>query len=361
MSRRAVRSKQNPYANVPDSEPSRRGPAGLRRRWLIGVGLLLVGLLAAAAVDLTRINAGIRRIPLQPTGSASPDETFLIVGTDTRAFVRDEGTASHWGSAAEVPGERADMLAYVRLPQTGAPQVMMLSRDLVVPVEGNGDQRIGLTLTRGPQLLVDTLCTSVGLPVDHIVIVDFLAFRKLVAAAGYIEVESDVAIRDQVSGLDFERPGVFRLDQDQALSYVRSRQAVILDKQGNWVPESDASQHRVERQGRALEALVARHRAFSGPLGLRRVARAAAGSTRIDRGFGLSEAIAMRKALSAMNDRATRRNLRVQYIDGAIPRAYFTTGSATDLRAVGAGTTLTCPLPPSIDAVDMTHGANTQL
>lgn len=350
MSRRSARSTQHKYANARERTARPVAATRRRRRWSAAIAAVLVVVFALLATDLARINGGIARIRLDATGGTSTDRTFLIVGTDSRAFVRDPSTASHWGSAAEVPGERADMLAYIRIPRGRRPQLMAIPRDLVVPVRGNGEQRIGLTLTRGPQLLVDTLCDAVGLPVDHIVIVDFLAFRKLVAAAGYIEVTSDVAIRDRVSGLNIERPGTHRLDQDQALSYVRSRQASILDAQGNWVPEPDASEHRVDRQRRALGALAARRGAFSGLIGLRRAAKAADGSTRIDRGFGLSEALTLRRALGAIDDPATNTELRVGYVDGAIPRAYFTAESGADLASIGAGATRDCPLPPTVSA-----------
>src|SRR5207248_6897360 len=69
-------------------------------------------------------------------------------------------------------------LAYLSIP-----------RDLRVPVPGYGDEKINAaTQIGGPALAIRTIRRFTGLPVNHVMIIDFHDFRKLIDSIGGIDV-----------------------------------------------------------------------------------------------------------------------------------------------------------------------------
>ncbi len=273
--------------------PRRSTRRTILRAALIGVTVLVL----LVVLDGARLWFSVDRMDLSLPGSGRPGTTtYVLVGSDSREFVTSAQDRSSFGDTTTVPGERADVILVVRVTEGRPPLVLSIPRDLLVAVPGAAQQRIGLTLTHGPQELVDTLCSSLGIGVDHVVIVRFDGFRRVVDASGGVDVSLPAATRDLAAGLDLPA-GDSHLDGERALALVRSRKAEQL-VDGAWTPDPDGARNRQVNARKVLGPLGAQLAAKSGPLDSLRLAHAAAGSGRVDAGFGRPSLEQLRDALT---------------------------------------------------------------
>lgn len=180
----------------PPTQPSRT-PASprRRRRWSLWIGLTLLGavLLFATwgALGYRSFSGGVEkaneRLPrgakaqlAKRNGSLLSDPTtILIIGTDG-------GRATGRGDAS-----RADSLLLLRT-DPGKHRISYLSipRDLRVEIPGYGTSKINAaSQIGGPALTIETVRALTGLPIDHVVVVDFDGFRELIDSLGGITVD----------------------------------------------------------------------------------------------------------------------------------------------------------------------------
>jgi polyisoprenyl-teichoic acid--peptidoglycan teichoic acid transferase len=157
--------------------------------------------------------------------------TFLLLGSDKR------------------PGQtyfRTDtiIIAVVR-PDSGQVALISIPRDLYVYIPNRGMDRINAAYEYGEMdnytgggfaLLKDTIQYNLGLNIDHLAIVDFDGFRRIVDTLGGIDVPvfcsyTDWHLIDPTYDQEDENnwalftvgPGVVHMDGDLALWYARSR------------------------------------------------------------------------------------------------------------------------------------------
>jgi LCP family protein required for cell wall assembly len=184
----------------------------------------------------------------EPPALAAPINV-LVVGIDARP----EGD--------EVSGARTDTIAVVRLDPNG-PRLTVVSipRDLYVPIDGGGEDRINSALAAGRDVLVRTVSDALGVEINHYMEIDFAGFARLVDLAGGVDVSFDTAVRDRNTGFTAEA-GCAHLDGAQALAYVRSRHFEALDPAtGEWVQDPTSDLGRIARQQdfgvRALDQIL---------------------------------------------------------------------------------------------------------
>ncbi|MFN7148984.1 MAG: LCP family protein [Microthrixaceae bacterium] len=248
---------------------------------LLGAALLvLAGLLL---VDLGVTYRRIERIDVSLPDVADERTNWLVIGSDSRAAAADMASADAFGSDAEVPGERADVILLVQQGQGGEPaRLVSIPRDLLVFRQSRGVDRLALTLLDGPQSTVTSICRSLGIAVDHVVIVRFDGVRDVIDTLGGIEVRTDRALRDANTGLDLP-VGQHRLSGEQAVAWVRSRH--VQERVGDtWVddPSGDAGRQRRQRELVALVAQGASSELWN-PLRVQRLAWTTAGALATDR------------------------------------------------------------------------------
>lgn len=221
---------------------STRAPGGPRRRrwWLWGV-LTLVGLLVLAIVwgflgyrafsngvdeANTRLSRGAKaQLAKRDRSILSEPTTVLVIGTDG-------GRAPGRGDA-----NRSDSMLLVHLnPETNRIAYLSIPRDLQVEIPGYGTSKINAAnQIGGPALTLATVKGLTGLPIDHVVVVDFDGFKELIDAVGGIEVNVPKAILsnkfdcpykparcDEWEGWRFEK-GPQHMDGRRALVYSRIR------------------------------------------------------------------------------------------------------------------------------------------
>jgi polyisoprenyl-teichoic acid--peptidoglycan teichoic acid transferase len=230
------------------------------RRYVTALGLtmvLLVTGIVGANVALDRKLARIRRVSLNESTSASSVANFLLIGSDSRAFVEDAQDASQFGSAASQSGQRSDTMMIVHVdPQRKQNLVVSIPRDLVVDIPGRGRQRVNAAFNDGPQKVIDTVKANFGVRIQHYIEVDFAAFQGIVDSIGTVPVYFPYPTRDRKSGLDVATAGCQALDGHQALAYVRSRYMEHLVG-GQWVDASPrADLDRIDRQHEFLRKLA---------------------------------------------------------------------------------------------------------
>ncbi len=266
---------------------------------LVGIAAVIVLLLVGVGIEGLVLWGRVERVDLEPHASPDGGTTYLLVGTDSREFIESEEDLVRYGSPEDNPGTGADVMLLVRVGDEGSTRFLSISRDLVVVDEQTFPLRATAALDSGPQELLDTLCRSLGLGIDHYLQVDFAGLRDLVNAIGGIDVSVDQPTRDIWSGLQLEE-GTNHLDGDGVLQYVASRRPEV-EVEGEWVP----APQRESRGSKAAEVLgkigekldLAPWR----PLSAHRRLSAVAEAITTDSELGMRDAFALRSRLGSLS------------------------------------------------------------
>jgi LCP family protein required for cell wall assembly len=147
-------------------------------------------------------------------------QTFLVIGSDKRA------------NEEEDPG-RSDTTILVRLdPDKGLISMMSIPRDLKVEIPGYGTAKFNEAYSYGgTKLTLRTVKSLTGLPINHVVNIDFLGFAQGVYAIGCVYADVDrryyhsnegVPASEQYAEINV-KPGYQLMCGKQALDYVRYR------------------------------------------------------------------------------------------------------------------------------------------
>lgn len=233
-------------------------------------------------------------------GSAEP-RNFLLVGSDSRAFVDGDADVAAYGTEDEVGPPHADTILLVRtFPELGRVAMISFPRDLWLPIAGTDQEdRINAAVQGGADRLVATISENFGIPVHHYAQIDFRGFKGLVNAIDGVRIPFPAPVRDYdrelgrtLTGLDIPEPGCVTLDGDQALAYVRSRHYEQL-VEGEWQPDPAGDLNRIQRQQDFIRRTF--HQALSkGLLDPRRVDRlltVAIDNVTLDQALGLRDLI----------------------------------------------------------------------
>jgi len=217
--------------------PPRLGWGMLKRFLLGGVAIVLLSAAAVSSALLLELkdDASIFERITQPLPSdvrdVLPDvdpgkpQTLLLLGSDRRYIdIKQKNPV------------RSDTLMLVRLdPDKDATAVMSLPRDLKVEIptkRGAVTDKINAAYSRGgPALTVRTVRRLLGIPIHHVVNVNFGGFRKAVNRLGCVYVDVDrryfhsnvgVPLSLRYAAIDVPA-GYQKLCGQQALDYVRHR------------------------------------------------------------------------------------------------------------------------------------------
>ncbi len=300
-----------------------------RRRALIAalcsVAILLIAPLAFGVALWTRLG----RVDAAPTGSAPGGTTYLLVGSDTRAGIRNAIDRKHFGNARQAPGADADLVLLLRVSDQGRPQLLSVPRDLLVFSKKHSLVRLGPTLNGGAQPVIDELCRSLGIGVDHVAIIGFLDLQRIVDTVGGIDITTKLPTRDTVLHTLYTQ-GRHHLDGQAALSFVRARHFQVL-RGGQWIVDPAAGVERGTRARLVLEEIARRAPSLGDPLGFARFAWVTAGSVTVDGAMGIGDVRSLSSALHALSGTAIT-ELPVTIQDGPVPVAQLDRGAVTTLE-----------------------------
>ena len=248
-----------------------------RRKWPLFLFLLLVLLVLAIVIPLFLANRTFNSIERVPVAQALVDPlptgtNLLLVGTDSRADIDAETENSEVILGEGIAGERTDTMMILRIGEDGS-SFMSLPRDLWLPIDGGDSGRINGAFGRGPDALINTIQSELGIPISHYVQVDLAGFIEVVDAVGGVDITIPNPAFDPRSGLNLPVAGTVTLDSAQALAYVRSRfYTEIID--GAEVTDLTSDLGRVQRQQTFLRAMLAKLAAERNPATLNSMSEA---------------------------------------------------------------------------------------
>jgi polyisoprenyl-teichoic acid--peptidoglycan teichoic acid transferase len=179
----------------PAAQPTRVAGAKRQRRWGRWAVLAVVGLLVLTLVwgllGYLSFSSGIDeandRLPPRAHNRLAEDEgsilsdpsTILVIGTDGgRAPGRQDA-------------RRSDSLLLIRTdPDRHRLSYLSIPRDLRVDIPDYGSAKINAaSQIGGPALTIATVQRLTGLPINHVLVLDFDRFRELIDALGGVEID----------------------------------------------------------------------------------------------------------------------------------------------------------------------------
>ena len=213
---------------------------------------------------------------------------YLIIGSDSRAFVNDPGQAQAFCDPTKQcdTTQRADVMMVLHIdPVKKTNLLVSFPRDLLVRFPSGGEGQINSAFDKGPQEVIDIMRQDFNVQINHYVQVDFKAFISVVDAVGQINVQFDNPTRDTFSGLSVPAAGCVALDGTNALAFVRSRHREEF-RNGRWQDASGrADLDRIQRQQDFIRKLAAKASARAGhnPLDAIDIANAVVPKLQVDK------------------------------------------------------------------------------
>jgi polyisoprenyl-teichoic acid--peptidoglycan teichoic acid transferase len=242
--------RQTPGKKGATASPSRPEPGFRRRfRWRYLVLAIVVPLLVAATIAGVWAHRGYgtfdaavkrsnRRVDRPTRRALTPDAgsllrhptTILVLGSDAR----------------DNEPSRSDSILLLRFnPKTHTVSQLSIARDTLTPVAGHEETKINEAFFYGgAPLAIRTVRQFTGVPINHIMMVRFRGFRKLINGVGGLTINVPEEVSSEYTGgrvVHFKK-GKQVMDGDEALVYARIR-------------KSDDDFHRMARQQQVVQAL----------------------------------------------------------------------------------------------------------
>jgi LCP family protein required for cell wall assembly len=259
-----------------------------RRRLTVGrvIGYLAMGVAAWLLVSLVvfLISAQIQSAQVSDAADArlsgggypltSPN-TILVLGSDARTKENAEPGAQTIGQTS-----RSDSIMLLRVGG-GANAQLSILRDTVVDIPGHGRSKINAAYAfGGPSLAIETVEQYLGIPINHLVEVNFENFPELIDSLGGITYTGNCVI-SKINGGSRNggytlrlKAGTNELDGDQALALARTRK--------NDCRPQETDQARAIRQQKIINAIKSKVISFETFIRLPWVAWAAPKAIRSD-------------------------------------------------------------------------------
>ena len=255
----------------PGPKTTARRPRQIRwaRELTIALVLILVFFIAWATIGYLVFRSGVseanKRLPQSARRALTPDQGSLL-STPTAILLL--GT-DHSIAAARAGDRHSDSITLLRTdPPHHRLYYLSIPRDLRVEIPGYGSSKINTAYqVGGPRLAARTVATYTGIPVNHLVVVNFAEFKDLIDAIGGIDVVVGERIQSKFDcpystearcarwpGWRFS-PGKQHMSGQRALIYSRVRKNVL--------NPADTDITRGERNQQVIQALMSKLASFS--------------------------------------------------------------------------------------------------
>ncbi len=306
-----------PAGSVPDGAPTdatisrraarrqRKGRKKAKRSWLDRV---LLGAVIVVALALVGVGSGyaylqyrfsqVTKVKVKHLKAAPPGQPFnvLLIGSDSRG-AESASDATHFGSESQAAGQRSDVVKIVHIvPATGQASVLSIPRDTMVTIAGDTSQigtynRINSTYGAGPDQLVQTIEANFGIPIEHVVQIDFEGFRGAVDAIGGVNLDFPYPAKDTYTGLNVPA-GCQHLNGGYSLAVARSRHYEYL-KNGYWQEDPTSDFGRIQRQNAFLKALINQSKSDYNPLTLNAFIGSVVQGVTVDSTFSVADLVSL--------------------------------------------------------------------
>jgi LCP family protein required for cell wall assembly len=244
-----------------------------------------------------------------PHVASTQPANYLIVGSDSRAFVHDATAAAHFGTQKNNDENLADviMIAHVDPNSPGKGFLVSIPRDTWVPIAGHGSAKINAAFHYGAQTLITTIENNFHFDINHYLKLDFATFADVVNAIGRVHIFFPAAAYDKKTGLDITTPGCVALTGLQALSYARSREYHYKTTDG-YKLEGTADIGRIGRQQYFIRSLAqeAIKDGARNPLTARALVEKIVPHLEMERGMGLQDILSLVRAFRSVDPGAVQ-------------------------------------------------------
>lgn len=246
----------------PGPGPSRqpRRPRWRRRLGIAFLVLLVVFLvwgIASYFAFARGVKSANKRLP-PGTAEALTHQNALLLSTPSDILLLGTDHADITGRQSD---QHSDSIMLLRTdPSRHQLSYLSIPRDLRVPIAGLGDSKVNAAMQfGGPALAIKTIQDYTGLPINHVIVVDFARFKDVIDALGGITVNVrepilskfdcpyDAARCAHWKGWRFAK-GTQHMDGRRALVYSRVRK--------NSLNAADSDITRTERQQDVLQAML---------------------------------------------------------------------------------------------------------
>ncbi len=217
-----------------------------KRRWsrrrivLLTLVAVLVLLVIWGVAGYLSVRSGVAsanaRLPQDAKPALKPQNGLMLSSASNILLLGTDHADN--GQSGRSSDQHSDSMMLLRTdPSRHRLIYLSIPRDLRAAIPGYGESKINAAMQiGGPKLAIETVAQLTGLPINHVVVVDFGAFQKLIDAVGGI----DVNVPENILSNRFDCPytatrcqswkgwvfhkGVQHMDGHQALIYSRIRE-----------------------------------------------------------------------------------------------------------------------------------------
>jgi LCP family protein required for cell wall assembly len=250
------------YEREPGKPRRRRKPITVWRvlRWVLGAlgAWLLISLilfLVSAQVQSAKVSSAADAQLGGAGFTLTSPNTILVLGSDARPKGTHEAGAQTIGQPS-----RSDSILLLRIGG-GHNATLSIPRDTVVDIPGHGQNKINAAYAfGGPALAIRTVEQYLGIPINHLVEVNFENFPQLIDALGGITYTGG-CVTSKLNGGTANggytlrlKPGTHEINGKQALALARTRHNLCNSR------ENDLT--RARRQQKILNAIKDKVKSF---------------------------------------------------------------------------------------------------
>jgi LCP family protein required for cell wall assembly len=295
-----------------------------RRKWLYAGVAVLVLIVGVAGGGYWYANYRFTKIPRfkqpLPITYPVPGQPFnvLAIGSDSRAGLSSVVARQTGANTGSVSGQRSDVIKVIHVdPNAGTITILSIPRDTTVSLLANQNlygqfNRINVNYGAGPALLVRTITANFGIPINHVIQVNFNGLIGAADAVGGVYLDFRYPSHDPWSDLAIWHPGCQLVTSTMALAVARSRHFYYAPKghppwpkdwlqlsddqlaADGWVYDGTSDFGRIDRQTSFLRAMFARVKSkLDDPLALNAFLGSLPQGITIDNTFTLRELIGL--------------------------------------------------------------------
>jgi len=267
--RPSARARKGAGSDFPGPGPIKeRKQRSVGRRIAIGLGVLLLLIVVWGVTSYFSVRSGVKAANKRlPAGSeeALTHQDSLIISTPTDILLLGTDHANQPGHETQ----HSDSIMLIRtIPSLHRVVYLSIPRDLRVPIPGVGDTKVNAAMqSGGPPLAIKTISSYTGLPINHVIIVDFSQFKDVIDAVGGITVDVPERIVSKFdcplkTNADCERWPGWRFAKGS--QHMSGKRALIYSRvRKNALNPADTDISRTERQQDVLRATLRKMTSFS--------------------------------------------------------------------------------------------------